>query len=50
VLLVLFGVILAAGASQAGLPGSLLGGPSDWAALQPALPIMFLALVSPRTN
>jgi tyrosine-specific transport protein len=45
VLLLLFGVILTAGAAQSGLPGSLAGGHADWAALEPAVPIMFLALV-----
>ena len=49
-LLGLFLVILAAGASEAGggpggLPAALLHGPADWAALEPAVPIMFLALV-----
>jgi hypothetical protein len=45
VLLLLFGVILTAGAAQAGLPASLASGTADWAALEPAVPIMFLALV-----
>ncbi|EFN53483.1 hypothetical protein CHLNCDRAFT_136774 [Chlorella variabilis] len=45
VLLLLFGVILTAGASQAGLPASLAAGAADWGALEPAVPIMFLALV-----
>lgn len=44
-LLLLFGAILAAGASQAGLPAALLSGAADWGALEPAVPIIFLALV-----
>lgn len=44
-LLALFAVILTAGAAQSGLPTSLTHGAADWGALQPAVPIMFLALV-----
>ncbi|KAL4459158.1 hypothetical protein ABPG75_014023 [Micractinium tetrahymenae] len=53
VLLALFAFILTAGASQSVLPAALAAGPaglaalrpSDWGALEPAVPIMFLALV-----
>lgn len=45
VLLCMFCVILAAGVAQhSDLPAALLAGPADWGALQPAVPIMFLAL------
>lgn len=43
-LLALFGGILAAGVAQSDLPHALLAGHADWGALQPAVPIMFLAL------
>ncbi|KAL4427144.1 hypothetical protein ABPG77_001148 [Micractinium sp. CCAP 211/92] len=53
VLLALFAFILTAGASQSALPAALAAGPAglaalrpcDWGALEPAVPIMFLALV-----
>ncbi|PRW20529.1 tyrosine-specific transport -like [Chlorella sorokiniana] len=45
VLLALFAVILCAGAGQSSLPHSLLHGASDWSAVQPAVPIIFLSLV-----
>jgi len=54
VLLALFAIILTAGLSQSSLPAALLSGgvgdsaglgPCNWGALEPALPIMFLALV-----
>lgn len=52
-LLALFAFILTAGASQSALPAALAAGPAglaalrpcDWGALEPAVPIMFLALV-----
>lgn len=52
-MLALFAFILTAGASQSALPAALAAGPAglaalrpcDWGALQPAVPIMFLALV-----
>lgn len=53
VLLALFAFILTAGASHSALPAALAAGPAglaalrpcDWGALEPAVPIMFLALV-----
>lgn len=45
VLLLLFGCILAAGLGQGNAVAAVSGGNVDWSAIEPAIPIVFLALV-----